>query len=411
MTADRLWRTLRIEQCCTHVTSGGTPSRKNPDFFRNGTVPWVKTGELKDLVVDPKRIGEWITEQALEKSSAKLLPKGTVLMAMYGDGQTIGSLGLVQSPVSCNQACCAMIPDPAVCDGRFLFYAIRDYRNAWIKIAHGGAQRNLSGSIIRQREIAVPSLYTQQRIASILSAYDDLIENGKRRIAILEEMAWRLYEEWFIHFHFPGQEGVVLNGELPAGWTREAFSSIAQFINGYAFKPTDWSDEGVPIVKIKELKGGIKSDTPRFQGDIPDKYKIEDGHVLFSWSADLEAYIWQGGPAWLNQHLFNVVPVSEISRLYLFFALRSQMPEFRARSAGTTMRHIKRSALDQVFAVRPPQPVHDAFVERVRPCVHLILNLTKKIANLRDQRDLLLPKLVSGEINVSEVERELEAAE
>ena len=114
MTFFGSWRTLTVEQCCLRVTSGGTPSRRNPSFYVGGTIPWAKTGELKDRIVDPARIGEWITEEALAKSSAKLLPKDTVLMAMYGDGQTIGSLGLVQSPISCNQACCAMIPDPTI---------------------------------------------------------------------------------------------------------------------------------------------------------------------------------------------------------------------------------------------------------------------------------------------------------
>jgi type I restriction enzyme S subunit len=84
MSAAYTWRTMSIEQCCLRVTSGGTPSRKNPLFHEDGTIPWVKTGELKDRIIVPSRVGEWITEEALAKSSAKMLPRDTVLMAMYG---------------------------------------------------------------------------------------------------------------------------------------------------------------------------------------------------------------------------------------------------------------------------------------------------------------------------------------
>jgi len=122
----------------------------------------------------------------------------------------------------------------------------------------GAGQPNVSPSDIGGLKIPLPPLPTQRKIAAILSAYDDLIENNTRRIRILEEMAQAIYREWFVHFRFPGHEGVRMVeselGMIPEGWEVKPFSQIASFINGYAFKPSDWSKNGIPIIKIVELK-------------------------------------------------------------------------------------------------------------------------------------------------------------
>lgn len=142
----------------------------------------------------------------------------------------------------------------------------------------------------------------QQHIAGILSAYDDLIENNTWRIVILEEMARALYREWFVEFRFPGHEQVAMVeselGLVPAGWEPESFSEIATFVNGFAFKPEHWGDCGRPIVKIAELKNGVTEKTPRYAGNgVPSRYDVGSGDLLFSWSADLDVYVWDQGDA------------------------------------------------------------------------------------------------------------------
>ncbi len=292
-------------------------------------------------------------------------------------------------------------------DPKFAYYFLQtmDFK----RLDVGASNPSLNRNHIHPIPVLWPPLPTQKRIAGILSAYDDLIENCQRRISILENMARGLYREWFVHFRFPGHEGHPrVNsplGEIPEGWEVRAFSAIAHYINGYAFKPSDWSADGVPIIKIKELKAGITADTPRNSGEgIPEKYRISDGCVLFSWSADLDTYLWAGGQGLLNQHLFNVVPFDAISLSYCFHALKESMPQFRALSIGATMHHIKRSALDQVFLALPPKQMRKSFEALVEP-VHLqIINLTKHIQTLRRTRNVLLPRLLSGQIEVGEGE-------
>lgn len=269
----------------------------------------------------------------------------------------------------------------------------------------GSSNPSLNRNHIHTIPVLWPSPPIQRRIAAFLSAYDDLIENSQRRIKILEEMARRLYREWFVYFRFPGHEDCRLVesplGEIPEGWEVKPFSAIASYVNGYTFKPVELGPAGKPIIKIKELKAGIVSDTPRNTGDeIPGKYHIHDGDVLFSWSADLDAYLWMGGDGLLNQHLFTVLPADAFSRAFCFHSLKESMPRFRALSLGATMHHIKRSALDQVFTVVAPAPMRNRFDVLVESIHQQLITISKQIQNLRQSRDLLLPRLLSGLIDI-----------
>jgi hypothetical protein len=290
--------------------------------------------------------------------------------------------------------------------------------DAIAEFTNGGANiNNLNQDILNALEVPLPPLRVQRRIAGVLSAYDELIENCQRRIRILESMARALYREWFVHFRFPGHEKIKLVpsalGDIPKDWEVKPFSALASYVNGYAFKPAQLGTEGKPVIKIKELKAGIVADTPRNLGkEIPEKYRINDGDVLFSWSADLNAYLWMGGEGLLNQHLFNVLPVDGLSLVFCFHALKEAMPRFRALSLGATTHHIKRSALDQVFTVVAPAETRKQFEVLVEPMHLQLVTLTKRITNLCRTRDLLLPRMLSEQValNVAEDELETEVA-
>jgi type I restriction enzyme S subunit len=330
---------------------------------------------------------------------------GDILIAMTG--ATAGKVGRVRTNqrLLLNQRVAKIAPVEADSDFIWAIVSSHEYQERFFYLADGAAQPNMSGSQIEGIEIPLPPLPIQRRIAGILSAYDDLIENSQRRIKILEEMARRLYREWFVHFRFPGHEGCRFVesplGEIPKGWEVQPFSALASYVNGYPFKPAQLGKEGKPIIKIKELKVGIVADTPRNPGgEIPGKYHVSDGDVLFSWSADLDAYLWSGGEGLLNQHLFNVLPAEGISRAFCFHALKESMPRFRALSLGATMHHIKRSALDQVCTVVSPGSIRNQFQELVDPMHLQIVTLTRHVRNLGRTRDLLLPRLLSGQIDV-----------
>lgn len=276
---------------------------------------------------------------------------------------------------------------------------------------HDGAAAvpGLNRNQLHQLPVRCPDRETQVRIANILGSIDDLIKNNRRRIEVLEEMAQAIYREWFVRFRFPGHEVATFVdstlGPIPEGWDVRPFSDIATFTNGFAFKPSHWSDSGRPIIKIKELKNGVTRSTPRCdETEIKVKYWIEPGDLLFSWSADLGIYRWSGEPGLLNQHLFVVQPTTETSSGYIQHALTGALPKFWDRAQGTTMRHIKRSALSEVTTIVPPASIDSDFNRRVAPLDELGLRLVQTNRELEATRDLLLPRLVNGEIDVSRLD-------
>ncbi|MGI5913014.1 MAG: restriction endonuclease subunit S, partial [Syntrophomonadaceae bacterium] len=156
----------------------------------------------------------------------------------------------------------------------------------WLEMhAIGATMPSINSGILSEVEVYLPSMRAQQKIASILSAYDDLIENNRRQMKLLEEAAERLYKEWFVKFHYPNR--LLKNNHFNLkDHTRVSLDSMGAYINGYAFKPSDWQTSGYPIIKIKEMMQGIEQDTPRNNGKlIPGKYVIQPGTIIFSWSA------------------------------------------------------------------------------------------------------------------------------
>jgi len=179
------WREFSIQELCSNISSGGTPSRKVPAYFENGVHRWIKTQELKDCNIYDTE--EHITDAALNNSSAKIYPINTISMAMYG--ATVGKLGVMKSECATNQACCNMVVDSIKADYKFIFYNLIHRREEIIGLASGAAQQNLNVGVISNFRLKVPPLPEQKAIAATLSALDDMIELNNQINKTLEEMA------------------------------------------------------------------------------------------------------------------------------------------------------------------------------------------------------------------------------
>lgn len=296
-------------------------------------------------------------------------------------------------------------PNPSIASSRFLYYLFTSPvgRYQIISIASQTAVSGIRGTDLAQLKLLIPPLDTQRNIASVLSAYDDLIENNEKRIKALEEMAQLLYTEWFVKFKFPGHEKVKMVdsrtdlGAVPEGWTVVPMESLADFVNGYPFKPGDLGDEGLPVIKIPELRSGILDKTPRNSGeDIPKRCLIKTGDILFSWSATLLVNIWNSGDALLNQHLFKVSPKKDIYRSYAFYSLIRLVEKLSKHVVGATMQHLRRGTVVDAKVVLPAETLLVQYESAASKLLAQISVLLRANQNLSMTRDLLIPQLVTG---------------
>lgn len=399
----------RIQDICSWVTSGGTPSRKIPEYY-NGTIPWIKTGELKDWYLYDSE--EKITDEAIKKSSAKVYPVDTVLIAMYGDGRTIGSLGITKVPAASNQACCAMKADEKKCNHLFLLYALQYHRRKIVNLALGGSQRNLNQGTIKNYEIDLPPLTTQRKIASILSAYDDLIENNTRRIKILEEMAQMIYREWFVKYRLPGHEKVRMvdstMGKIPEGWEVGTFKDLVENRRESTKAGVHLSDrQYVPIECISKKSLTLQEAKPWDEAQS-SLILFDKGDILFG---AMRPYF----------HKVTIAPFNGVTRTTCFI-LRPLAPEyfayvtllaFQDETIGYATAHTKgatipyavwEGSLGNMMVLIPPCNLLEIFNSTVAPMLKTIQNAFPTLRNLRQTRDLLLPKLISGEVDVEWME-------
>jgi type I restriction enzyme S subunit len=386
---------------------GGKRLPKGCEF---STIPnkhlYIRARDIKEGKIDIQE-PVYIDDKTFEQISNYIVNKNDVVITIVG--ANIGDIGEITEEFDgCNltENAVKLFPnDLNILSPKFLKYSLfgDNQKIKFQQIASGSAQGKLGIYKIKTIEINLPPLPIQKRIASILSAYDDLIENNLKRIKLLEETAQNIYNEWFVHFRFPNHEHTPFNEEtgLPEGWEMKEYSKCANFINGFAFKPHHHSENGMPIIKIKELKGGINNETPRYNGDdVPEKYFFGDETILFSWSADINVYWWSNGESVLNQHLFKVVPFDDIVKEHFYFGLKNSVPEFISRANGSTMKHIKRSELDSVYYTKPTEKIGKMFQKQVRPILKQIVSINSQNQKLKEARDILLPRLMNRTIEV-----------
>jgi type I restriction enzyme S subunit len=268
-------------------------------------------------------------------------------------------------------------------------------------------------------EVLVPALPVQQRIGGILAAYDDLIENNTRRIKILEEMARMIYREWFVNFRFPGHEKVKMveseTGIIPEGWEMRTLPNLcSKVIDGTHDSPLRVS-QGYPLVTGKHFTDGfIHFDecyfiSPEEHEKVMQRSKPEKGDILFSNIGTLGSIAMvpdQPKFSIKNVALFKPRKAIYSGFLYLHFVLPETLTELQAKASGTSQRFFSLEFLRGLKLVTPPDEILDRFDCCTKPILEERLLLNEAIRNLRHTRDLLLPKLISGEINVENFETE-----
>lgn len=296
-------------------------------------------------------------------------------------------------------------------DAEFLYYLLsQDLFFAYVMSgANGSKMPRGDKQQIMNWEIEIPSeKEDQRRIASILSSLDRKIELNNKLNADLEEMAQAIFKNWFVDFE-PFKDGKFVDSELgmiPEGWKVGRLTEIASYMNGLAMQkfPPENDEDSLPVLKIKELgQGFCGPDSDRCSCNIKDECKVHNGDVIFSWSGTLLVDVWCGGDCGLNQHLFKVTS-KEYPKWFYYYWTKHHLQEFIhiAKDKAVTMGHIKRGHLEEALVAIPDNDSMERAHELFEPILSKMISLRLENSRLSLLRDTLLPRLMSGELEVPE---------
>ncbi len=271
----------------------------------------------------------------------------------------------------------------------------------------------------------------QKAIGHIYLSFSEKIELNRQMNRTLEKMAQAIFKSWFIDFdpvrakadgRDPGLPKEIADlfpdsfkdselGPIPKGWKVKALDKIAEYFNGLACQkyPAVSGESSLPVIKIRELRQGISSKTDRATPNVPEKFLVSNGDVLFSWSGSLLVDVWTGGPGVLNQHVFKVTS-NAFPKWFYFLWTTHHLKEFQkiAADKATTMGHIKRHHLSDAKVVVPPQAIMDAANGQMKPLFESQLDNSRQALQLERTRDTLLPKLISGKLHIPDAEKLVE---
>lgn len=371
-------------------------------------VPLITAKVIKGgMILDEPR--EYIAEDIYESWMRRGMPKtGDILItteAPLGEVAQVGD----DARIALAQRVILLRADRSKVDQQFLFHYLRS------PAARASLMRRSSGTTvsgIRQpelRAVEVPLLDrpAQERVGWVLDAIDNLIENNRRRVGALDEMVRSIYREWFVHFRYPGNDGAIFVdssiGDVPDGWSVVPLFEAADVGFGFSFKSAGFSDLGpYPVIRIRDVLAGI---TRTFSDEEPEeRYRVRDGDVLIGMDGDFHLRQWRGGDAWLNQRVARLRPKNGMSALHLMLGIGQQIVEWNSAIVGTTVAHLGRRHLEQVRVVVPPEGLLAQVTEFFDDASRQACALDQAIRQLAAMRDLLLPKLVTGQIDVSSLD-------
>jgi type I restriction enzyme, S subunit len=405
------------------IRTGPFGSQLHQSDYQDEGLPVIMPKDIVDGKVSVEGITR-IGDKDIARLSQHRLQKGNIVYGRRGD---IGRRALITEREAgwlCGTGCLRVSLGESVLDPIFLYYYLGESKViAWIyNQAIGATMPNLNTSIIRRIPITYPTLPIQRKIAGILSAYDRLIENNTRRIEILEEMARSIYREWFVKFRFPGhQQAQMVDSELgpiPEGWEVISLGQLLDIKHGYAFKGEYFSKEPTSDILLTpgnfKFGGGFKDDKFKYyDGSVPDEFVLNPGDLLVTMTDLSKEGDTLGYPAFVppskelhflhNQRLGKIRlnnPQLGLNHLYHIFCSDSYRHHVLASATGATVKHTAPDRIKSFSIALPPPEICNRFEMITSSFSRTIVLLTQKNTNLRQTRDLLLPRLISGEIDV-----------
>lgn len=369
------------------LEKGGFRTRDGKERFYHADFPEDYLLAAGDLIVAMTEQGE-----GLLGSAARIPPEG-----MYLHNQR---LGLVQ------------IIAPDLLDKKFLYWVFNsaDVRAQIRATATGAKVKHTAPGRIKKIRLKVPSLREQQAIALVLDSYVDLIATNQRRIALLEDAARCLYREWFVHLRFPGHESVPVRDGVPDGWRPLTLNDVCDAVGGgtpSTSRPEYWGGDVVWVTPTDVTRNDclvlLDSEKKITEAGLANSSAklVPTDTILMTSRASIGFFALMDRPASTNQGFISVIPKSGNSRMFLLFNLLGRVEEMISLATGATFKEISKKTFRALPIVWPGEPFLELFERRVYPMIAQVRLIKKQNQQLARARDLLLPKLMSGQLDVS----------
>ena len=373
------WKETTLGEVAT-FTIGRTPARKNPGYWtRDLTYPFLTikgmgSGEFE----------EGVTDLAIADKQAKSAPEGALLLSFK---LSVGRVITAPRTVYFNEAIAWIQPDEDIVSQEFLALALENVDWTYQgNLAIKG--KTLNSKSLKLVEIPLPPIEEQCEIVSFMQALDQMIQAGDREISSSEQMREDVLK-------------TLLTNENDK-WAEKPLMDVVNLQNGYAFKPKDLGNTGKPVVRIKQLFDPTAT-VDHSDIDIPEKFWITTGDIIFTWSARIDVAIWDRGDAYLNQHLFKVTTKDEsvLSQDFTYMVIAEMIP--RLTSHGTTMKHVTKTELNRQLVYIPPLEEQEKIVEKMQTLDSYLDSAKRSQEALKQVRKDVLHALLSGDKDVREV--------
>jgi len=365
-----------------------------------GEYPFIQTGDVKHAGLYLTEFEQTYSEDGLAQS--KLWPEGTLCITIAAN---IADTSILKIDACFPDSVIGFIPDPNKSDARFVKYLFdAALKKKFKAFTQGAAQDNLSQGKLLSLKFPIPELIIQRRIANILSTYDDLIENNRRRIALLEYAARQLYKEWFVRFRFPGHEHVKIIDGVPEGWKMKTLGDVAN-TNEASHKAKELP-ASINYIDISSVtQGGVDQKTTMLSDEAPGRARRIANHGDIIWSnvrPNLKAYalVMEPEESDVFSTGFTVLTAKTVPHLFLyqFVTTENFVSHLVNHATGSSYPAVRPPDFEKAELLLPPNSLLSQYQEICEPSYALISKLVAQNRSLAEARDLLLPKLMSGEI-------------
>lgn len=396
------WEKVKLKEVLDNIVGGGTPSKLNLNYW-GGDICWCS---VKDMSFDTHYLSstkDTITEEGLKNSTSNLIKQGTVITATR---MGLGRVFINKVDMAINQDLKALIPNKKI-DNLFLLWTIIYKREEILSMGRGATVNGITLDMLTDIQIALPPLNVQGKIANTMSTYDDLIENNQKQIKLLEEAAQRLYKEWFVDFRFPGYEDTKFIDGIPDGWRKERIGNL--FLTVLGGTPSranaNYWNGNIPWINSGEINALRIMKESEFITDLGLKNsstKLMPKHttVLAITGATLGQVSYTEIETCANQSVVGIVDEKDLYSEYLYLYISNNIWEIIGKATGGAQQHINKDIVNAYHIVLPNDTIIANLKSYIKPIFTKIANLYNQNTKLEEARDRLLPKLMSGEIEV-----------